>query len=117
MRAACPPKEGHHVPARHHTTRRRTAVVASTLALGLGLAACASGETDSGSDSASAAPDKDITIAIHSGWDEGIAVSHLFKAILEDDGYTVKTETADPGIVYTGMAGGEFDLNFDMWLP
>ena len=104
-------------PARHHQARRRTAIVASSLALGLGLAACASGETDSGSGSASGAPDKDITIAIHTGWDEGIAVSHLFKAILEDEGYTVRTETADPGIVYTGMAGGDFDVNFDMWLP
>ena len=100
-------------PARHHQARRRTAVVASTLALGLGLTACAAGTDAGGSGEA----DKDITIAIHSGWDEGIAVSHLFKAILEDEGYDVSTETADPGIVYTGMAGGDFDLNFDMWLP
>src|SRR5699024_2622844 len=26
-------------------------------------------------------------------------------------------ETADAGIVYTGLAGGDYDVNFDMWLP
>src|SRR5690606_12794705 len=60
---------------------------------------------------------KDLTIAIHNGWDEGIAVSYLWKAILEDEGYTVDVEYADPGPVYTGIAGGQFDINFDMWLP
>lgn len=90
---------------------RRGLAAAAALGLGLTLAACS---TD---DAGSADPGKKISIGIHSGWDEGIAVSHLFKVMLEDDGYTVTTETANPGIVYTGLAGGGYDLNFDMWLP
>ncbi|QIK84622.1 glycine betaine ABC transporter substrate-binding protein [Sanguibacter sp. HDW7] len=93
------------------TNLRTTLAVAAALGLGLTLTAC------SVDDAGSAAPGKEVSIGIHSGWDEGIAVSHLFKVMLEDDGYRVTTETADPGIVYTGLAGGGLDLNFDMWLP
>lgn len=97
------------------TTRPALAALAA-LSLGLTLSACASDDADAPS-SAGTTPSKNVSIGIHSGWDEGIAVSHLFKVMLEDDGYTVTTETADPGIVYTGLAGGGYDLNFDMWLP
>lgn len=104
-------------PART-TTRRRTAAVATAAVLGLGLSACAS-DTESG-DSGDASTGEDetsVSIGIPSGWDEGIAVSHLWKAILEDEGYDVETQTADIGIVFTGLAGGDFDLLFDAWLP
>ncbi|NKX92900.1 glycine betaine ABC transporter substrate-binding protein [Sanguibacter hominis ATCC BAA-789] len=100
---------------RSRTTRTALAAV-TTAALALGLGACAS-EEDAGTPKASATDEKKISIGVHAGWDEGIAVSHLFKAMLEDDGYTVDAETADPGVVYTGLAGGGYDLNFDMWLP
>lgn len=113
------------IPARTtaRTTRtRRGAVVAATLALGLGLSACASdtdtGETETGDESAAATEDEtEISIGIPSGWDEGIAVSHLWTAILEDEGYTVESQTADVGVIYTGLAGGDFDVTFDVWLP
>lgn len=85
---------------RSRTTRTALAAV-TTAALALGLGACASDE-DAGTPKASATDDKKISIGVHAGWDEGIAVSHLFKAMLEDDGYTVDAETADPGVVYTG---------------
>lgn len=96
----------------------RTALVAGSLAVALGLAACSSDDS-----SAEDAPRLDngdletISIGIHSGWDEGIAVSHLFKVMLEEEGYTVETTEADAGVVYTGLTGGDFDVNFDMWLP
>lgn len=94
----------------------RTALAAvTTAALALGLGACSS--DDASTSGSTGSDDKKISIGVHAGWDEGIAVSHLFKAMLEDDGYTVDEETADPGVVYTGLAGGSYDLNFDMWLP
>ncbi|QJW36124.1 glycine betaine ABC transporter substrate-binding protein [Cellulosimicrobium protaetiae] len=111
-------------PARTRTTRRpvrRTAAVAATAVLGLALTACA---TDSGSGSGG---DSDVpmngddeaavSIGIPSGWDEGIAVSHLWTAILEEEGYDVSSQTADVGVVYTGLAGGDFDVTLDVWLP
>jgi glycine betaine/proline transport system substrate-binding protein len=102
------------------STRRSTALVTG-VALTLALAACSSDSSDSSDTETAATVENgdlaDVTIGIHSGWDEGIAVSHLFKAILEDEGYTVETGTADAGVVYTGLTGGDYDVNFDMWLP
>lgn len=98
--------------------RRRALALATGTALALALAACGSGDTSD--ETTAAAGDSGsgtITIGVHSGWDEGIAVSHLWKAILEDEGYTVDLETADAGIVFTALAEGDFDVNFDTWLP
>jgi len=91
------------------------AATAATLALVLG--ACSSGGSAAAAGTTPGGDQKDITIAIHNGWDEGIAASYLWQAILADEGYKVDLEMADPGIVYTGIAGGDFDVNFDMWLP
>jgi len=100
-----------------HRTSRRLTTLAAGAALALGLTACA-GSTDAATEDRLDNGDlSTVSIGIHSGWDEGIAVSHLFAAILEDEGYTVTSQEADPGIIYTGMSGGDFDVNFDMWLP
>ncbi|MBD8045023.1 glycine betaine ABC transporter substrate-binding protein [Arthrobacter sp. Sa2BUA2] len=60
---------------------------------------------------------KDLTIGVFNGWDEGIAASELWKAVLEDKGYDVELEYADPGTVYAGLANGDYDLSLDTWLP
>ncbi|GII99326.1 glycine betaine/proline transport system substrate-binding protein [Sediminihabitans luteus] len=96
------------------TRRRAAAAVTATVALGLGLTACSS---DDSTDAAGGGDDMNVSIGIPSGWDEGIAVSNLWKAVLEDKGYTVDTQTADVGVIFTGLAGGDFDLMFDTWLP
>lgn len=98
---------------------RSTALAASALVAGLALTACAS-DSGSGSSDAERLDNGDlptVSIGVHSGWDEGIAVSALFQAMLEEDGYTVESQEADAGVVYTGLSGGDFDVNFDMWLP
>ena len=99
----------------HRTSRHLAIATVATLALG--LTACSSSSEAAADERLDNGDLSTVSIGIHSGWDEGIAVSHLFAAILEDEGYTVTSEEADPGIVYTGMAGGDFDVNFDMWLP
>ncbi len=102
-----------------HRTRRLTTAATTGLALSLALTACAGDDADTDADEpGSAAQDEtEVTIAIHNGWDEGIAVSYLWANLLESEGYDVALEYADPGVVYTGIAGGGFDVNFDMWLP
>ncbi|WP_166023646.1 ABC transporter permease/substrate binding protein [Streptomyces chilikensis] len=50
-------------------------------------------------------------------WEEDIAVTHLWKHVLEDRGYTMNLRQMDVGPVYTGLASGDVDLNFDAWLP
>lgn len=82
----------------------------------LGLTACGSG-SDSGSDTLENGDQKEVSIGVPSGWDEGIAVSELWTQILTDEGYDVKSETADIGVVFTGLSKADFDVTFDTWLP
>lgn len=60
---------------------------------------------------------KDLTIPIAAGWDEDVAVTNLWKYVLEQNGYTVEAPTLDIGPVFAGVAGGDYDFFFDTWLP
>ncbi|MGO1581760.1 MAG: glycine betaine ABC transporter substrate-binding protein [Actinomycetaceae bacterium] len=118
------------------TTKKFVTTAATVSALALTLAACGGGDDetdggDNGGDTGGESGSEDaggsaggeggeggeITIGVHSGWEEGIAVSHLWQAILEEQGYDVTLETAEAGVVFTGLAQGDYDLNFDTWLP
>lgn len=59
---------------------------------------------------------KDVSIAFIP-WDEDIAISNLWKAALEERGYTVELEQADVGPIYEGVSNGDFDMFLDAWLP
>lgn len=80
----------------------------------LALAGC-SGSSDGASGDGPA--DRPVEIAVFNGWDEGIAASYLWQAILEEKGYDVELTYADVAPVYQGLAGGDFDLVLDTWLP
>lgn len=104
------------------TRTRSLAAGTAVLGLALTLVACSGGDggTGAGSSSGERLANGDLStvnIGIHSGWDEGIAVSELFRVMLEEEGYTVKSDEADAGLVYASLASGDFDVNFDMWLP
>ena len=51
------------------------------------------------------------------GWDEGVAASELWKAMLTEQGYDVTLEYADPAPVYCGLASDDYDVTLDTWLP
>ncbi|MFE4724956.1 glycine betaine ABC transporter substrate-binding protein [Microbacterium sp. NPDC056736] len=83
------------------------------------LAGCAG---ESGADAADGggsgeAADRAIELAVFNGWDEGIAASYLWEAILTEKGYDVELTYADVAPVYAGLAQGDFDLVLDTWLP
>ncbi|MER5407711.1 ABC transporter permease/substrate binding protein [Streptomyces sp. NPDC002769] len=50
-------------------------------------------------------------------WDEDVAVTYLWKNVLARRGYRLNLKQMDVGPVYTGLASGDLDLNFDAWLP
>ncbi|MCX5089099.1 ABC transporter permease/substrate binding protein [Streptomyces sp. NBC_00365] len=50
-------------------------------------------------------------------WDEDVAVTYLWKDVLARRGYKLNLKQMDVGPVYTGLASGDLDLNFDAWLP
>ncbi|MET7638989.1 ABC transporter permease/substrate binding protein [Streptomyces sp. NPDC005438] len=50
-------------------------------------------------------------------WDEAIASTYLWQNILEDRGYKPSVKQLDPGPLYTALARGDMDVQFDAWLP
>lgn len=50
-------------------------------------------------------------------WDEDVAVTFLWKRVLEDEGYDVKLTQLDVAPVFEGVASGDLDVFFDAWLP
>lgn len=88
------------------------AVAAATA---MSLTACSS-SGDGGSE-ASGEASKEVTIAVFNGWDEGIATSELWRAVLEDQGYDVTLEYSDVAPLFSGLSTGDYDLTTDVWLP
>jgi glycine betaine/proline transport system substrate-binding protein len=59
---------------------------------------------------------KQITIGTYP-FPEDIAVSHIWKQLLEKKGYSVTVKMASRPIVSAGVAHGSFDLALELWLP
>jgi glycine betaine/proline transport system substrate-binding protein len=95
--------------------------LAASLVTACGSDATATGGESTSGDGASSAQhetgDKSVTIPIAGGWAEDIAVTHLWKYVLSDHGYTVETPTLDIAPIFKGVAAGDYDLFFDVALP
>ncbi len=50
-------------------------------------------------------------------WDEAVASTYLWQNVLERRGYQPDVKQLDPGPLYTALAQGQMDLQFDSWLP
>lgn len=85
---------------------------AAVAALSLTVAACGSG----GGGNSTGGEKKQITIG-YIAWDEDVAVSNLWKTVLQQKGYTVKMTQLDAAPLYAGLAKGDLDVFFDGWLP
>ncbi|MGP7818631.1 glycine betaine ABC transporter substrate-binding protein [Niallia sp. 01092] len=81
----------------------------------LNLTACGSTSTSKSSDQEDKGT-KEITIG-YIPWDEDVAVSYLWKSLLEEKGYKVKLVQADVAPIFSGVAKGSIDLFLDTWMP
>ena len=91
-------------------SRRLVALLAAFAALVLVFAGCGGRQAQTGQQA------KTINIGFIS-WDEDIAVSHLYKVLLEKKGYHVNLQELEAGPMYAGLAQGNIDLFLDGWLP
>lgn len=85
---------------------------AALTALTFSVAACGS----SGDDSGGGSEKKEIKIG-YIAWDEDVAVTNLWKKVLEKKGYTVDMTQLDAAPLFAGMSKGDIDVFFDGWLP
>jgi len=101
--------------------KRLLAGLAIGTAAALGLGACSSTPAEpepTTTEAPSAGADQtDLTIGVFNGWPEGEAASYVWKILLEEQGYDVTLEYADAGIVFQGLADGDYDVALDGWLP
>jgi glycine betaine/proline transport system substrate-binding protein len=94
---------------------RSLAFLALSTAGVLAFGGCAASEAETVGDGNT--DSKDMSLAVFNGWDEGIAASELWKAILDEKGYNVELEYADVAPVFAGLSSGDYDLTLDVWLP
>ncbi|WP_405217107.1 glycine betaine ABC transporter substrate-binding protein [Agrococcus sp. Ld7] len=95
----------------------RGAAITAVGALALTGCAASGDAGEAPEEGATGADQTDLTIGVFNGWPEGEAASFLWQAVLEDNGYDVELEYADAGPVFAGIAGGDYDLALDGWLP
>ena len=50
-------------------------------------------------------------------WAEGIAMTHLAKAIFEEQGYKVEMLNADVAPIFASLSRKKADVFLDTWLP
>lgn len=60
---------------------------------------------------------KYITIGMVDGWAEGVAMTHIAKAILDEKGYHVIIQKASTDMILASMHNEDTDLFMDVWLP
>lgn len=91
-----------------NTARKMIAAVVTAGAMALGLAGCGKQAATDG---------KTVRLA-YVNWAEGVAMTHLAQAILEDRmGYTVRTTMADVAPVFASVATGDNDAFLEAWEP
>ncbi|MBM7572748.1 glycine betaine ABC transporter substrate-binding protein [Aquibacillus albus] len=83
------------------------------------LTACGSASGETNSEQAGAeteVSDEELTIG-QINWAENIAVTNMWKAILEDKGYNVKLSVLNMGTTMKALESGELDASLEIWLP
>jgi glycine betaine/proline transport system substrate-binding protein len=72
----------------------------------------AAGQGEAGAESAG-----EVSL-VYVNWEEGVAWSHFFATVLEDEmGYEVSLTAADVGPAFASIAGGDQDFFMEAWLP
>src|SRR5699024_1122583 len=79
------------------------------------LGACNSDCDDNVADANNA--DSDEIFIGQISWPEKIAVTNMWKAILEQEGYDVKLEIVDRGPQMSSLAEDDVDIAPEVWLP
>ncbi|MFD2655231.1 glycine betaine ABC transporter substrate-binding protein [Gracilibacillus thailandensis] len=75
-----------------------------------------SDQTEEDQESHTEVNNEEITIG-QINWAENIAVTNMWKAILEDKGYNVQLNVLDMGVMMQALESGDLDAHLEIWLP
>ncbi|WP_208591361.1 glycine betaine ABC transporter substrate-binding protein [Gracilibacillus suaedae] len=73
-------------------------------------------QTEGDEESPTEVNEEEITIG-QINWAENIAVTNMWKAILEEKGYNVKLNVLDMGVMMQALESGDLDAHLEIWLP
>ena len=85
----------------------------SLLAIGL-LSGC--GSTASKQDASKPSDNKTVNIG-YVNWAEDVAISNVWKVLLEEKGYQVNLKSLEVAPLFVGLSKGDLDVFLDTWLP
>ena len=94
----------------------RRVPVAMLLAVALVVAMVGCSDSGGGLGGGGGGDSKKVTIG-YIAWDEDIAVTEVWKQLLEAEGYTVETKQLEAAALFSGVANGDLDMFMDAWLP
>ncbi|TWH56805.1 glycine betaine/proline transport system substrate-binding protein [Desulfitobacterium sp. LBE] len=89
---------------------------ALTALLAIGLTGCGATSGSPSGNKKTNGSDKTVNIG-YVNWAEAVAVSNLWKVILEEQGYNVKMTSLDAAPLFVGLSAGNLDIFMDSWLP
>lgn len=78
----------------------------------MGVLAACGGNSDDSADA-----DNDEIFIGQISWPENIAVTNMWQAVLEDEGYDVNLELVDMGPQMASLAENDMDIAPEVWLP
>ncbi|WP_019157005.1 glycine betaine ABC transporter substrate-binding protein [Robertmurraya massiliosenegalensis] len=83
------------------------------------LTACGStsGETSNEQTGAESGVNEEVITIGQINWAENIAVTNMWKALLEDKGYNVEFSILSMGAMMQALETGDLDVSLEIWLP
>src|SRR5699024_8086630 len=93
---------------------KRFSIFSIVLMLTVILAACGEGEA---SDSGNGNSDDDELVFGLINWPENVAVNHVWKVLLEEEGYEVDVKQLEMGTIMEALSTGDLDVGIEVWLP
>lgn len=97
-------------------TWKKVLLWAMVAMLSVGLIGCGTTSTDTPESQGANGSDKTVNIG-YVNWAECVAVSNLWKVILEEQGYKVTMKSLDVAPLFVGLSEGDLDIFMDSWLP
>ena len=98
---------------KNHGKRVLVGALVSLLALGL-VTGC--GTAAPKQDATKSSENKTVNIG-YVNWAEDVAVSNVWKVLLEEKGYQVNLKSLEVAPLYVGLSKGDLDVFMDSWLP
>lgn len=101
-----------------HTTTALSRIAVAGLIIALGALTGCSKSSDNANSSQAKASDSSKTVRlVYVEWSSCVAATDVAKAVLQDQGFKVKTTSVSAAAMYEAIANGEADAMVCAWLP